>query len=484
MSTAFSKNEIIVNNFRNKFTLKHIRKVIKDDSEALEKEGFLPFLGRWWKRKEKFSASSVIASFYLGKILNLIIPVGVKRKILRAKLEKNKETIEHVQIVKRNTIKVMDKTLSVIINTKDSPPFFREIIEKYSKQIGFKEVEIIIVDSGSIDNTLEIAREFGCKIVEIKPEEFRHGRSRNIGIEVASGDFIVNTVSDAVPATLDLTYKVARKLEGEGAAAVSVRQIPRFDADLFAVWSIWQHYKYIFGELNQDIWIEGVENFNSLEKQERRKLSIIDDVFVMHDAKKIKKVMYDNDIKYAEDLLLSINYINKGYKIGILQSEAVIHSHSRPEEYFFKRYFVDANVINDVFKILPNNLTKNDLTLQDSALKKNLVSIILLTKKKLMELGTDPSWTESYLNFFKDSVGTNTGVEKTWNSLYHDIDQNFIIFLKKTGGFIEGVKDVEAKIAVMTGGTLLSEYFMRYGLKKNELTGELLKFKQYMEGGI
>ena len=42
-------------------------------------------------------------------------------------------------------------------------------------------IEIIVVDSGSTDGTLRIAKQYPVKIVEIKPEDFSFGRSLNAG---------------------------------------------------------------------------------------------------------------------------------------------------------------------------------------------------------------------------------------------------------------------------------------------------------------
>ncbi|MEI6334670.1 MAG: MBL fold metallo-hydrolase [Methylococcaceae bacterium] len=51
--------------------------------------------------------------------------------------------------------------------------------------------EIILVDSGSTDGTLEIAQRHGCHIHHITREEFSFGRSLNIGCEAARGEILV-----------------------------------------------------------------------------------------------------------------------------------------------------------------------------------------------------------------------------------------------------------------------------------------------------
>ncbi len=61
------------------------------------------------------------------------------------------------------------------------------------------DVELIVIDSGSRDRSREIARAAGADLIEIPPEEFGHGRTRNLGAERSSGDLICFLTQDAVP---------------------------------------------------------------------------------------------------------------------------------------------------------------------------------------------------------------------------------------------------------------------------------------------
>jgi rhamnosyltransferase len=61
------------------------------------------------------------------------------------------------------------------------------------------EVEVILVDSGSSDATVEIAAGAGARVVHIRPEEFTFGRSLNCGIAAAQGDLVVMASSHVYP---------------------------------------------------------------------------------------------------------------------------------------------------------------------------------------------------------------------------------------------------------------------------------------------
>lgn len=60
-------------------------------------------------------------------------------------------------------------------------------------------VEVVLVDSGSTDGTLEIAERHGCRILHIRREDFSFGRSLNMGCEAAEGEILVITSGHCVP---------------------------------------------------------------------------------------------------------------------------------------------------------------------------------------------------------------------------------------------------------------------------------------------
>jgi len=62
------------------------------------------------------------------------------------------------------------------------------------------DYEVIIVDSGSTDNTVEIAEEFGCKVLVSNVQSI--GLNRELGIYRSKGDVICNLDADCI-VTLD-----------------------------------------------------------------------------------------------------------------------------------------------------------------------------------------------------------------------------------------------------------------------------------------
>src|SRR5919112_5589754 len=89
--------------------------------------------------------------------------------------------------------------VSVVIPTLNAGPGFEELLIKLTSQGGDFEREILIVDSGSVDGTVWLARRYGATVHKISKSEFNHGATRNLGISLACGEYVALTVQDAVP---------------------------------------------------------------------------------------------------------------------------------------------------------------------------------------------------------------------------------------------------------------------------------------------
>lgn len=92
----------------------------------------------------------------------------------------------------------MNLTYSVIIRAYNEEAHIGKLLFGLRKQTRPPE-EIILVDSGSTDKTVEIAKSFGVKIVSIKKSEFTFGRSLNIGCRAATGDILIIASAHVFP---------------------------------------------------------------------------------------------------------------------------------------------------------------------------------------------------------------------------------------------------------------------------------------------
>ena len=92
---------------------------------------------------------------------------------------------------------------SVIIPTKNPGPLFREVLAAVLGQNTAFDYEVLVIDSGSTDGTVEhveAQRDGRLRLHRIDPAEFGHGKTRNLAISLSSGEFAVLITHDALPA--------------------------------------------------------------------------------------------------------------------------------------------------------------------------------------------------------------------------------------------------------------------------------------------
>jgi len=121
--------------------------------------------------------------------------------------------------------------ISVVIPVKNGGQDLARCFAGIAAQRVDEEVEVVVVDSGSTDGSIDVARATGALVEEIDPAEFGHGRTRNLGVRLAKGDLVVFTSQDAVAADETWLAHLSRaaRTSPEVAGAYG-RQLPHADA--------------------------------------------------------------------------------------------------------------------------------------------------------------------------------------------------------------------------------------------------------------
>src|SRR5882724_1602199 len=92
----------------------------------------------------------------------------------------------------------MSQTVSVIIPVKDGARWLAQTLAAVTNECD-ERVDVLVVDSGSSDRSVAIARDAGARVLEIAPEQFGHGRTRNFAVEHTEGELICFLTQDATP---------------------------------------------------------------------------------------------------------------------------------------------------------------------------------------------------------------------------------------------------------------------------------------------
>jgi GT2 family glycosyltransferase len=117
--------------------------------------------------------------------------------------------------------------ISIVIPVKDGGNDLARCLQGIRAQVLDEQVETVIVDSGSSDDSLVLARDHGALVREIAPHEFSHGSARNLGASLAQGELLVFISQDAYPVDERWLARLSAPLRADpSVAGVYGRQLP------------------------------------------------------------------------------------------------------------------------------------------------------------------------------------------------------------------------------------------------------------------
>ena len=244
--------------------------------------------------------------------------------------------------------------VSVVIPTLNAGPEFEELLEKLSSQEGDFEREVIVIDSGSEDGTVELARRYEATVHQIPKSEFNHGATRDLGVSLSSGEYVAFIVQDAVPLDERWLAAMVEDLEGdERVAGVYGRQIPRPEAGVLT-WILVNSLAAASLERREQF-VDSPGLYHKMPPKKRRRLASFDNVSSCLRRSVWEELPFEKT-DFGEDIRWGTKVVEAGYKIVYEPLSAVFHSHERGAMYNLRRYYVDQRVLLELFglKGVPN----------------------------------------------------------------------------------------------------------------------------------
>lgn len=112
---------------------------------------------------------------------------------------------------------------SVVIRAYNEADRIGRLLEGIARQT-VRPAEVIVVDSGSTDTTVEIAQRHGANVVRISPDEFSFGRALNLGISAAAHGLVLIASAHVYPVYPDWIECLLRPFEDHQVALVYGKQ--------------------------------------------------------------------------------------------------------------------------------------------------------------------------------------------------------------------------------------------------------------------
>jgi glycosyltransferase involved in cell wall biosynthesis len=241
-------------------------------------------------------------------------------------------------------------TVTVAIPVLNGARYLDEVLKAVRAQRVDRDVEILIVDSGSTDGSLEIARRHGAVVHELDKSEFSHGGTRNWMMGAARGDHVAFLTQDATPAHDRWLAALLEGFEQAGdVAAVFGPHDARPDASHMIKSEMERHFAG-WGNGGTQIDVqrldpspEGLEAYREFPGQ----LTFLSDVNCAIARWAWERVPY-REVPYAEDQLLGRELIEAGFAKVFHPDARVLHSHDYPPLAFFRRYFDEFRSLREV----------------------------------------------------------------------------------------------------------------------------------------
>lgn len=132
--------------------------------------------------------------------------------------------------------------ISIIIRTKDEEKDIGHVLKNiYTQEIQHK-FEVIVVDSGSSDKTLDIASQYKVRILHVPAQMFSYGYSLNYGIQQSSGEIICCLSAHCVPYNNFWLSELVKPILEEKAHATYGRQVTEKGVNPFEELFLHKHF--------------------------------------------------------------------------------------------------------------------------------------------------------------------------------------------------------------------------------------------------
>ncbi|GAB4417430.1 MAG: glycosyltransferase [Anaerolineales bacterium] len=218
---------------------------------------------------------------------------------------------------------------SIVIRAYNEAQHLPRLLEGIRQQT-VKDVEIILVDSGSTDQTVSIAESFGARIVHIPSDEFTFGRSLNFGVRAATRALIVIASAHVYPVYPDWLECLLRPFEeDENLALVYGKQRGAHTSKF----SEHQIFKQWFPD--EDLPRQESPFCNNANAAIRRSLW--------------EKYPYDETLTGLEDIAWAKKMQNQDFRVAYAAHAEIVHIHNETPRGVYNRYRREAMAFKRIF---------------------------------------------------------------------------------------------------------------------------------------
>lgn len=220
---------------------------------------------------------------------------------------------------------------SIVIRTYNEEKHLEKLLQAANRQISNPvDYEVVLVDSGSTDRTLEIAKNHNCRITHINKNEFTFGRSLNMGCEFANGDILVFISGHCIPTDENWLSALVKPIVEKKAVYAYGRQIGN-GTTKFSEHQVFEKYYPQTSLIPQEGFFCNNANAALLKSE-------------------WKENPFCEELTGLEDMHMARNLVEQGKKIAYVADAPVYHIHDETWKQVKLRYEREAIALQ---KIMP-----------------------------------------------------------------------------------------------------------------------------------
>lgn len=243
---------------------------------------------------------------------------------------------------------------SAVILTRNPGPRFASVLDRVLEQDCPWPFEVLVLDTGSTDGTVEYVQSRpGARLHTIVPDEFGHGRTRNLAVSLTSGEFVAFLTHDALPFDGSWLRRLVEAVEqAPNIAGAFGRHVAYQDASPFTSRDLDQQFARFLEQplvVSRDLdprhyatdrrWQEMLRFYSDNNSCLRRSVW--------------EQIPYP-DVDFAEDQAWAERIIRAGFAKAYAPDAVVYHSHDYGVIEQFQRSFDEAAALRALFGHAPN----------------------------------------------------------------------------------------------------------------------------------
>jgi rhamnosyltransferase len=219
--------------------------------------------------------------------------------------------------------------ISVVIPVLNGGTDLRRCLAAIAQQEISRPVEVVVVDSGSTDGSVDAAHAAGATVVELPPGGFTHGGARNAGCRAARGEVLVFTSQDAYADGPHWAASLVEPLAADSSLAGAYgRQVPHEGAS--------PPEQYFLGFLYGDEpRVQRAATVGELSMA----TTLFSNVNAAIPRRMWEEFPFAEDIIMSEDQEWSVRVLLAGRAVAYVPTAVVRHSHRYTIASAFRRFF-------------------------------------------------------------------------------------------------------------------------------------------------